>query len=213
MTDEQRARKNKRDRLRMRRLRAEDPEGMKRKAEECRQRDRERDEGAYLAKLAGKQRNFRERNPEHMRAYDRELYRKHADTKKARARAYEVRIRDQDPEAFNAARRAAAIARESADPVGVRAKFRASEHARKARVVGAPGRGVSPSECVDIMRSADGLCAYCGKRTDTLELDHIYPLVRGGAHDPDNLVVACRRCNRSKGQRPVLVWLLKRRIK
>jgi 5-methylcytosine-specific restriction endonuclease McrA len=34
-----------------------------------------------------------------------------------------------------------------------------------------------------------------------LEMDHVTPESRGGSHEPDNLVLACRRCNRSKGWR------------
>lgn len=34
-----------------------------------------------------------------------------------------------------------------------------------------------------------------------LELDHVTPESRGGSSDPDNLVLACRTCNRQKGHR------------
>ena len=30
-------------------------------------------------------------------------------------------------------------------------------------------------------------------------IDHVYPLAKGGAHTPGNLVVACAPCNRLKG--------------
>lgn len=33
------------------------------------------------------------------------------------------------------------------------------------------------------------------------ELDHVEPLFWGGAHSAENLVPACRHCNRSKGPR------------
>ena len=40
-------------------------------------------------------------------------------------------------------------------------------------------------------------CAYCG--TDgPLTMDHVIPLAKGGAHDPSNIVPACRRCNSRK---------------
>jgi len=50
------------------------------------------------------------------------------------------------------------------------------------------------------------VCIYCGATTD-LTLDHIVPLVRGGAHSEENLVVACRRCNSSKSDKPLVQWL------
>ena len=50
----------------------------------------------------------------------------------------------------------------------------------------------------------DGLCCrYCGfwSHDDVakFELDHIRPVSRGGSNTIENLVVACRRCNRMKG--------------
>jgi len=52
-------------------------------------------------------------------------------------------------------------------------------------------------------------CVYCGAQED-LTLDHIVPLSKGGTHSEDNLVVACRSCNASKGNRSLLEWLLSR---
>ena len=34
---------------------------------------------------------------------------------------------------------------------------------------------------------------------ETATLDHVHPLAHGGSHLPGNLVVACARCNRLKG--------------
>lgn len=39
----------------------------------------------------------------------------------------------------------------------------------------------------------------CDPRGHRMEFDHVVPLSRGGPHAADNLTVACRRCNRSKG--------------
>jgi len=42
---------------------------------------------------------------------------------------------------------------------------------------------------------------YCAEHLALEEatLDHVYPLARGGAHAVGNLVTACGRCNRLKG--------------
>jgi len=48
-------------------------------------------------------------------------------------------------------------------------------------------------------------CVYCGS-TENSELDHVVPLSRGGPHCEDNLVVACRRCNASKGAKLLEEW-------
>lgn len=48
-------------------------------------------------------------------------------------------------------------------------------------------------------------CAYCGS-CKNIEVDHVIPVARGGTHTPDNLVAACRRCNRSKGAKMLSEW-------
>jgi tetratricopeptide (TPR) repeat protein len=45
----------------------------------------------------------------------------------------------------------------------------------------------------------DYICRYCGRRSQTMEVDHVIPVVQGGRSTLDNLVTACRRCNRKKG--------------
>lgn len=52
----------------------------------------------------------------------------------------------------------------------------------------------------------DYRCRYCGSRGVALECDHVVPVVDGGGHDLDNLVTACRPCNRSKGAKPLAQW-------
>jgi 5-methylcytosine-specific restriction endonuclease McrA len=44
-------------------------------------------------------------------------------------------------------------------------------------------------------------CQYCGKHGSDLTLDHVMPRHRGGAHEWENLVTACRSCNHRKGGR------------
>lgn len=41
-------------------------------------------------------------------------------------------------------------------------------------------------------------CQYCGKTGGKLEVDHKLPVSRGGTSLIDNLVTACRHCNRQK---------------
>ncbi len=44
-------------------------------------------------------------------------------------------------------------------------------------------------------------CAYCGRPTRELTLDHVVPRHRGGAHSWENLVSACKPCNHRKAGR------------
>lgn len=41
-------------------------------------------------------------------------------------------------------------------------------------------------------------CRYCGKKHGPFELDHVYPESKGGETILENLVVACKKCNREK---------------
>lgn len=50
------------------------------------------------------------------------------------------------------------------------------------------------------MRDCGRRCVYCATPLDfeNATLDHVFPVAKGGAHDPGNLVAACHRCNRLK---------------
>jgi len=52
-------------------------------------------------------------------------------------------------------------------------------------------------------RISSGRCYYCGKRfrPEELTMDHVVPLVRGGRSIKNNLVPACKECNRRKRYR------------
>lgn len=50
------------------------------------------------------------------------------------------------------------------------------------------------------MRGDAWECRQC-KSTDSISVDHIRPLVRGGTNDLDNLQFLCRSCNSKKGDR------------
>lgn len=51
------------------------------------------------------------------------------------------------------------------------------------------------------MRDCSRRCVYCARplALDTATLDHVQPICHGGTHAPGNLVTACARCNRMKG--------------
>jgi len=49
-----------------------------------------------------------------------------------------------------------------------------------------------------ILKRDEYTCYYCHQKGGKLEVDHKIPLCRGGNNDPDNLVAACRACNRQK---------------
>jgi 5-methylcytosine-specific restriction endonuclease McrA len=56
-----------------------------------------------------------------------------------------------------------------------------------------------------------GECVYCGA-TGNLTTDHLIPRNRGGDDSADNLVLCCKSCNSSRGDKGVFEWLgLKRK--
>ena len=50
------------------------------------------------------------------------------------------------------------------------------------------------------------ICNYCGS-SENLTMDHIFPKHSGGEDVAENLVVACRTCNSSKGKKDLMEWM------
>ncbi|MGB5422173.1 MAG: HNH endonuclease signature motif containing protein [Desulfobacterales bacterium] len=57
-------------------------------------------------------------------------------------------------------------------------------------------------------RLAKGICHYCNRKTssDSLTMDHIVPIARGGRSTKGNLVTACKSCNNKKKQLLPMEW-------
>lgn len=53
-------------------------------------------------------------------------------------------------------------------------------------------------------------CAYCGASNLPLQIEHIVPKSNGGSNRFNNLTLACRPCNQTKGNRPVAEFLADR---
>ena len=71
---------------------------------------------------------------------------------------------------------------------------------RKEREAGLPNT-LTGDEWKDIIASYGGRCAYCRKKCK-LTIDHIIPVIRGGATTKQNVVPACRSCNSKKNAGP-----------
>jgi 5-methylcytosine-specific restriction endonuclease McrA len=61
-----------------------------------------------------------------------------------------------------------------------------------------------------ILEKHNYCCAYCGKSTEKLTMDHIVPVSKGGQHTQSNVVPACSFCNTSKGSRDLATFLASR---
>ena len=97
---------------------------------------------------------------------------------------------------------------------------RNAEHKRRERKE--HGAGITVKDVEGLWKGQDGKCFYCGcpMRTakdfngpifieypyledDYCTLDHVVPLSRGGKHEIENIVLACRKCNIKKGTRRI----------
>ena len=61
----------------------------------------------------------------------------------------------------------------------------------------------------ELTKLYSGPCAYCGSKK-YIEADHVIPISRGGRHAIGNLIPACRPCNRSKHDKTIMEWKLKK---
>lgn len=52
-----------------------------------------------------------------------------------------------------------------------------------------------------------GGCAYCGSEDVEIQRDHFVPFSRGGDDTADNIVPACRACNKKKGNKDPIKWV------
>lgn len=62
-----------------------------------------------------------------------------------------------------------------------------------------PYQRVAPLSRRSLFARDHGRCQYCGSPAESI--DHVIPRSRGGLHEWDNVVAACRRCNTVKGDR------------
>jgi 5-methylcytosine-specific restriction endonuclease McrA len=54
-------------------------------------------------------------------------------------------------------------------------------------------------------------CVYCGKDvTDKFEIDHFMPIKLGGLTEPNNMVLACPKCNHEKNALEPMFWMTKK---
>ena len=72
---------------------------------------------------------------------------------------------------------------------------------RRARIKGNGGMHTA-EDIQEIIEEQGFMCFYCSHPLeDDYEVDHYHPMAKGGLNSPDNLVMACPSCNRSKGDK------------
>ena len=122
--------------------------------------------------LAAWQREYRKSNPELVRQRAREYYQKDREKKLQQKSEW------------------------GKTPEG-RIKQKAKNQTRRARKNSVVST-LTASDLREVRDKAKGRCFYCREKRP-LALDHIIPICKGGPHSRDNVVMACRSCNSSKG--------------
>jgi 5-methylcytosine-specific restriction endonuclease McrA len=88
-------------------------------------------------------------------------------------------------------------------------KVKEFNHRRRTKKLHAEGSFTS-QQWLELRIDYGNRCAYCNKSNNALEPDHVIPLSKYGSNDISNIVPACPSCNRSKGNKSLLVWMLDR---
>jgi len=77
--------------------------------------------------------------------------------------------------------------------------------AKRGRRAGVPGR-IAAADWRGLLDLFGHRCGWCGAGNVPLELEHVYPISRGGPNDPTNVAPACGDCNHGKGAALPLTW-------
>ena len=65
----------------------------------------------------------------------------------------------------------------------------------------APG-SIKATDIAAALERQGTVCFYCSQSvSDRYEVDHFIALSKGGSNSAENIVIACRRCNRAKGSK------------
>lgn len=87
----------------------------------------------------------------------------------------------------------------------LRLYHREKAHRRRSRIRGQRTRRLTTAALRARFAMFGNCCAYCGVSGD-MQIEHVIPLSKGGAHDAMNIVPACPPCNYSKNTTEVERW-------
>ena len=87
----------------------------------------------------------------------------------------------------------------------LRLYHREKRHRRKAKERGQTPLQVPVAALRQRFNEFSNCCAYCGQEGD-MQMEHVEPIDKGGAHDIGNIVPACLSCNYSKHTSEMESW-------
>jgi 5-methylcytosine-specific restriction endonuclease McrA len=165
------------------------PDGFRPDCRECRSQQQHQYYEANRDQLLEKHRQWywenRDRVIEHRRQYNK----KHYDRVLKQKREY-ARINRDQKRRYNLKNK------------HKKRQYRATRRAKKMDTYG-------KYTIIDIQRLIDlqdKKCLYCECALGEYHVDHFIPILKAGRNSPDNLVIACPTCNRSKGNKMPWEW-------
>lgn len=154
---------------------------------------RYRESDAGKANLAERKARFRERHRDRLNAASRAAYYADYERHIGYSRKYEAENRDRRAEQQRQWR------------LDNKDKVRAWGHARRVKL--RSGASFTDKDIGVILEEQDWQCSYCLADIEAYyEADHFIPVAKGGGNEPENIVLACLPCNRSKGARLPWDW-------
>lgn len=139
-----------------------------------------------------KGKKYREKHREALSAYAKQRRITHPEIYAARAKAYREANKDAIREKDKTYKR------EHKDALSVATEKRRTKRKRLESTL-------TKEQWAFIKESFGNKCAYCGKEKK-LEQDHFVPLAKSGEYTHNNIVPACRQCNRSKHDKLFHDW-------
>lgn len=147
---------------------------------------------------------YRAENREDILLYKKAYYQKNKDTpeykakakeyrESAKDRAVEYRIEYREKNSEYLVQKSLEWARKNPE------KRRAIAHNYKVKRRAKEAAGMPTKELAEWSISQKKVCYWCGKRCPkNYHIDHYQPLSKGGPHETENLVIACKQCNTRK---------------
>ncbi len=145
----------------------------------------------HRQEIYARNRAYAQRNRKKIAAQQHEAYVRDLEANRARHRDRQRKAYAADPKKYLDYLRKW----RAANPERARGYVRLAGHRRRAA---AGGEHIRVEDWERLLQSHKGRCAYCGEVAALIEADHRTPLSRGGRNTIDNILPACRSCNRRK---------------
>lgn len=142
---------------------------------------------------------YRQENRAAINERDRAYYQAHIEEEHSRGRYYRLRHRKQRQVYEKNYLRAHLV------------EHRAKAHRRRARLRGNGGTHTAADIALQLKTQTDKrgslLCWWCGRQIiGSFHIDHRIPLAKGGNNAPENICIACPKCNLSKHDKLPQEW-------